>query len=320
MSNPEFHRLLARAKMDVEASAEIVNLYRASKDLAIEKLAPSLSQRLLQSRQATEQALTNADPKIRAAGLVLMDDYWGPDKKFAPVCKRLAFEDPVSFVRGAAIRGLFRCAFLTKDAELMRFLEAIEWPTSELPQVDQNLMQLAVDLKEAAARETALVAKSQRERMQKLAGPMAERMYQSPQVAYANLRHADANVRMAALTIMTYHWGPNKDFAVECERMALTDPDPNVRAHALVNWSTCFAKTDDPRVGKVFAQIVLDESQYLECRKSAYFGLFEVRGMPLETRPLFRLIAAGRSADDFHFPEDVDFSFVDSFLEAPAGG
>ena len=314
-SDPELQRLAAKARADLEHGSELHDRFISSRESTLEELAPYVFSRMLQNRQAAENALTDPDRRIRIAALLLFAYYWEPNGRIADLCKRIALDDPHSLVRGIALRTLLRCAVVTHDPRLAIILRAVYGGSQVVSAIPyEKTLQWIEDCRKADDQEAARARDSQRRRIEGLVGPVAQQLYESRDVAMQTLKHHEADARLAALTVVTYHWGPTTEFVVECERMATEDADANVRASALVSLGSCFAKTNDCRIGKLVAEIVIDELQHVKSRKAAYFSLFDIRGLPIEVWPICMLAAQGRSPDDFRFPEDVDYSFVNSFL------
>src|SRR5207244_1008829 len=106
------------------------------------------------------------------------------------------------------------------------------------------------------------------------------------------------------------HWKPNAFFAKKCEELAFWDPDSGVRGIALISLGPCYANTKDSHISQRLATIVRDESINQLHRESAYCNLFMIQGAPFERNPLIQ-----KAIGKFRFPDDVDWSFVDSFLE-----
>jgi hypothetical protein len=138
----------------------------------------------------------------------------------------------------------------------------------------------------------------------KYAGPYFDRMLQSYQATRDLLQHPDPRARLGALGMIREYWKPPPDFAQLCERMAREDPDVDVRCMAL----NClipayYYGSEDLRIGRWLAEIVRDQSQAPLFRKIAYVMLFAVRAT--DDNPL---------AHTLQFPEQVDWSFVNTFL------
>ena len=144
------------------------------------------------------------------------------------------------------------------------------------------------------------------------AGSSVDKMLQDRTDAEYQLTNPDWKVRCTALSILQLHWGAGTDanFGARCEDLGLHDLHPQVRSCALIQLGMCFENTNDLRIGKLLAQVVLDETQPDQPRRGAYLGLYDLRGRSFEW--------AGARADPpsiLRIPEDVDWSFVKSFLE-----
>jgi hypothetical protein len=87
--------------------------------------------------------------------------------------------------------------------------------------------------------------------------------------------------------------------------MALDDADGQVREVALLALGSCYHGSNDARIGRLLAGILKDASQPENFRKIAYTGLFQVRGLPVESWPEPKAV---------RLEKDVDWSFVESFL------
>ncbi|MHC4180699.1 MAG: tetratricopeptide repeat protein [Planctomycetota bacterium] len=135
-------------------------------------------------------------------------------------------------------------------------------------------------------------------------------MLESPQGAERFLEHPEPLVRMVAIEVLEHHWEPDPTLARACERMAFEDTDSVVRSIAIGVFASCYSYTDDPRVGRILATVVRDEKQPVEFRSAAYNGLFCLRGKVLTLDGL-----CGIPPTSVRFPEEVDWAFVDGFLD-----
>lgn len=147
---------------------------------------------------------------------------------------------------------------------------------------------------------------------ERLAGPLAERMLQTQDVAVQSLGHPDPKVRMVALRVVSFYWGvkPGDESVRVCEQMALGERDSEVRSAALTALGVCYERTDDVRIGRLLATIVNDDREAPISRLGAYQALFAVRGL---TQPLWPG-ALAQPPTLPRVPEDIDWSFVESFL------
>lgn len=146
---------------------------------------------------------------------------------------------------------------------------------------------------------------------QGLAGSELDHILESPEAAARYLKHPEPRLRQAALSVLTKHWQPTPSVMQECERLELQDADPEVRKTARSSLISCYSKLHDPRLAQVFARIVMDESDSLNSRISAYEALFQVRGMPPDTWPGMRM-----RMGELKFPEDVDWSLVETCMHS----
>lgn len=80
---------------------------------------------LLQSAEAAQQHLTHPDPRARLGAVLLLRDHWGAPAGFAALCERLAFEDPDTTVRCAALTHLGAEHYETGDARMGRLFAGI---------------------------------------------------------------------------------------------------------------------------------------------------------------------------------------------------
>ena len=142
------------------------------------------------------------------------------------------------------------------------------------------------------------------------AGPLLAEMLGGRRAAERFLKHPDAHIRTVALEVLEQHWMPDDNLWHACERMAFEDPDSQVRNMAIIVLGSCFEYTDDPRVGRLLAVATHDEQYPTAFRSAAYRGLYRLRGTSLTWPGLYSYPPA-----DFPFPEGVDWSFVDSFLD-----
>src|SRR6266478_6435085 len=118
------------------------------------------------------------------------------------------------------------------------------------------------------------------------------------------LEHADPHARLAAFLILRENRKHLPDFAPLCERLAFEDTNLDIRCCALTGLGLCYWRTSDIRIGRLLAGFTKDEEQPDLFRKLAYFNLFSITG-----------IEGIRICTGFRFPADVDWKFVESFLQ-----
>lgn len=138
-----------------------------------------------------------------------------------------------------------------------------------------------------------------------LAGENAADLLASPENARKYLAHSSWKLRLAAIDALGSVWSPGEDFAATCERIAFSDPHDQVRGFAIYALARCLAGTNDPRAGGILRSVVYNSALPANMRESANLGLYVLRGMPHTAWPL---------PGKFRFPEEVDWTFVDSFV------
>jgi len=146
-----------------------------------------------------------------------------------------------------------------------------------------------------------------------LAGPLLDEMLANQQAAERSLEDSDPRVRVAALNVLEERWKPaiGSDCLRRVFAMATGDADEQVRSIAASCLAACHAATDDVPVGRLLAQMVLDESAKVSSRALAYSSLHTLRGLaPPEVTQLARKLG-----ERPRFPDYIDWSFVRSFLD-----
>jgi hypothetical protein len=138
----------------------------------------------------------------------------------------------------------------------------------------------------------------------RMAGPHLHQLLTNQEETLTFLRHPDPSLRQVALHLAVHHWGLGAIVATHCEKMAVTDPDSDVRAMAISALASCYKNSQDPRVGNFLATLIRDEGTATETRKLAYASLITIHGRGRDRyTPLFPR----------NFPEDVDWEFVDDY-------
>ncbi len=94
---------------------------RGSRDY-VNKLAGAARDRMLQSREATEECLDDPDPRLRRAALHLLSSHWKPACKTADRCETILRNDRDPQVRAAALGYLVRFFAKTEDLRIARIL------------------------------------------------------------------------------------------------------------------------------------------------------------------------------------------------------
>src|SRR5438128_1389850 len=86
---------------------------------------------LLQSKEATNEQLNDANPKMRWAAVILMTYHWGPTEQFMRKCEHLALFDADPLGRVQAIRCLGACFAGTANRRIEKLLANIVCNDSE---------------------------------------------------------------------------------------------------------------------------------------------------------------------------------------------
>jgi hypothetical protein len=254
---------------------------------------------MMNSRDTTAQYLADAHPSLRLAAVSLVAEYWRSDEYFVAPCLRLAFDDPVSVIRGAAIVCLMHGLHSYVDdasglfGKLMAYLRNCEPIPCELVHAVQKEANDAI----AEMHEQGLAE------LRQLADGHLEDMRQSVAAAVTYLDHPNMNLRRAALLALYEYWKADFDLRGACMRIIRYDRDLVVRKEAQNILSTICYHTNDSEVVQLLTQMVRDTSEPIELRKNAYLALFIVRPMPVNR--ILQVTTPG-----FQFPEDVDWTFV----------
>ena len=293
----DFESALDRARLDMESWCAA----RGEKeDAKWAEWAGDKLPEMMRDRELTIRLLESPDVAIRMAAASLLTRYWWANGRLAPHLLRVAFEDSEPAVRGAALCALSRAKQHVSDQTgFVRRLLAELFP----PPAD--------DVRAKVSREVEEVKRSvNAENMavwEQSAGCHAARMRESRAIAESYLSHRERELRCTALSILCKYWKPDKSFEEACERLVFHDPDVEVRSLALACLACCYSGSDDHRIGRLAARLVLDESAPHGLRRAAHLALFTIRGMP--TKALLNACSSR-----FRFPEDVDWEFVDTFL------
>jgi hypothetical protein len=148
-----------------------------------------------------------------------------------------------------------------------------------------------------SSRETAL---------QRLAGEYLEPMRRST-TPVVWLTHPCPSIRIAALFLVGSEWTITSEIRDACEELAFADADSQVRGVAISTLSDCYADTRDRRVCRRFAELAVNPSEPEADRLAALQGLYSIEGILVLAWPELQ--------PGFRFPGDVDWRFVQQFLD-----
>jgi hypothetical protein len=145
------------------------------------------------------------------------------------------------------------------------------------------------------------------EGLERYAGVLVVRkLEQNEATAFQHLFHPKRKYRFVALSLLELKWGLTQEIVDVCEDMALFDSDAEVRALAVMNLSRYYAASDNIRIGYFLASLVHERNEDNRVCEAAYWGLLSLSETPKIQRPWIL---------DFRFPRDVNWSFVNSFLD-----
>ena len=143
-----------------------------------------------------------------------------------------------------------------------------------------------------------------------LAGPELERMQLNPERAEQLLDHSDPKLRRAAISILS-DTSDVRRLLPKFLSLLARDQEPGVQMTLIRAIVACCSKSGNPAVSKVIAQIVASDALPIQVRDVAYQALFQINDAPVYSWPEVK-----RSLGDFQFPDDIDWRFVDTFINA----
>ena len=90
------------------------------------------------------------------------------------------------------------------------------------------------------------------------------------------LASADAKVRFAVLVQAVRNRKVTQQLADDCEALSHKDTDAYVRGIALTCLSSFYSKTNNARIGALFATVVCDMNERTDVRRVAYSALSQM--------------------------------------------
>ncbi len=313
--------MTGRASSDVISSEEIYIRYlsartpgSAADNYVVRDLAGDLYENMVINPRDVAMSLDHPDPNVRIAGLLLLRDYWPPRDWLTAICVRVALYDPIPQVRGVALRTLLALSNEIVDAsgflrDLSIILKLRELPPSFVGHSIPPTSRVTPLSDQAQNTLPLLTSEEARVYLQHISDDNLNDMLSDRDVTLRYLVDINPELRWASLFILTRCWPLDHSLADLCEQLLVTEDNIIVRQVAIEALATCYAKTDNARVGSRLAQIVNDVEQPTLVRQAAYEGLFIIRGMPVTLWPTLL-----RMKRKFTFPEDVNWRFVKSFL------
>lgn len=111
-----------------------------------------------------------------------------------------------------------------------------------------------------------------------------EAIYELQDTVAAYLRHADPELRGAAIRVLAFYWRLEA-YRPVAERMALDDEDDEARAIALMAWTSYSHGSKDQVVLARLNSLLRDTQQPYSVRSQAYRSLLRVAGLPGDAWP-----------------------------------
>src|SRR5262249_48996910 len=118
-----------------------------------------------------------------------------------------------------------------------------------------------------------------------LAGESLDMMLTDRSFAERCLLDRSTTLRLAALFILSGHWGLSHNNALECERLAVEDTDQEVVSMAVTCLGGYYAKTNDLRIGRLLATFVQNKTLAPQVRAVSHNALLKIRGVPISNWP-----------------------------------
>ncbi len=143
-----------------------------------------------------------------------------------------------------------------------------------------------------------------------LAGDDLDAMLVSRSATESFLQHPDKSRRLAALWILANHWPSDETTREKFQEVIARDDDVEVRAVAAGRLGEICKDSQDDRIGKYLATLVVDKNEHIKVREEAYRALYWVVGISVFDHPLLV---------DFDFPKNADRKFISSFLGRDVG-
>lgn len=168
---------------------------------------------------------------------------------------------------------------------------------SDLTDEDRRIFQKQFEDLEREAEELRefFAAKSQ-EWVRQAAGEHLSAMTRSAGEAEKYLESSEPSLRAVAMHLLYDFWKKREDYADVYERLAMSDPDEDVRVRAFEHLASCYSYTRDRRIAAKLAKIVLDDKETEAVRVAAYRAVTEVEDV--------------QASIFVKFPEEVDWPFV----------
>lgn len=120
--------------------------------------------------------------------------------------------------------------------------------------------------------------------------------------------HSNQQVRSAAIRTLCFYWGMEEFRKKAWEMFSNKNDDDNVRADALMSWSSTYRNHNNLSVIKQLYSILKNKAFETSIRESSYWGIFGVSSLLLKDWPK-------KDIDWDHFDRDIDWKLVEKLIE-----
>jgi hypothetical protein len=297
-------RLAIQARNDLQSvSAELAEYQAKRADWLLIRIGDNATL-MANSLDQTKRGLHSCDPKHRIAALLVLAEYWQPDHESLLQTEEIAFNDADQTVRGFGIYVLTRLILMISSEAKNVICAAFQRRSVET----QNVEALGNASGVLGSVRSSVASRMKEEFLFSLCGPLLGAFRSRKELAQEFLAHQMPNLRMAALIVLTEHHLVDERTRTSCEEMARGDSDLEVRHVAISCLGRLYRYTDNARIGEFYANLVRDAGCPMPLRRAAYLNLYFLRPRNVRSSPILKIVKRG-----FRFPEEVDWSFVDSF-------
>ncbi len=291
-------RLLSRRQCDQDwlAAAETLSYYLNDPSAALASWAGSKLPLLRRKVALAMDYLEHEDYLLRLTSVFLLRDYWPKTEFTASAVAVLPFSDHNAIVRGIALDSL--SCFYGWISDPDDILVSLFHLTAEYKKF---LMQYA--------KERVMITKSVRSKWVETIGPLAHEMLGDLSLVEQSLQSSDSQVRHTALLVMATEMQPNSYVVSIANQIIQSRLETSALKKAAVGVLAHYRQiTQDASFDNLFVELVRDGSCPDQVRATAYLTLFEIRGLCIPADVITRV-----GLEEFRFPDDVDWSLVDSF-------
>lgn len=114
--------------------------------------------------------------------------------------------------------------------------------------------------------------------LRKQGGDFVDVLIQSAEETLKAIHSTDPVHRRISLHLALYYWEFHEEIVGDCESLAFTDPDEQVRRVAIKGLGLLYKSTEDARIGKLLAGIIKSSELPEQLRLIAYGSLVHLDG------------------------------------------